>query len=73
MKKFLAIITLAAVSAAMAVVPGRVGPVSTYGKLVANGGKLSGSCPSYKDKTVQVKGMRNLANVCQVPFSGLME
>ena len=57
MKKFLAIITLAAVSAAMAVVPGRVGPVSTYGKLVANGGKLSGSCPSYKDKTVQVKGM----------------
>ena len=49
--------TLAAVSAAMAVVPGRVGPVSTYGELKANGGKLSGSCPQYQNQTVQVKGM----------------
>ena len=57
MKKFLAIMTLAAVSAAMAVVPGRVGPVSAYGELKAKGGKLVGSCPSYSDKTVQVKGM----------------
>ena len=49
--------TLAAVSAAMAVVPGRVGPVSAYGELKAKGGRLVGSCPSYSDKTVQVKGM----------------
>ena len=49
--------TLAAVSAAMAVVPSRVGPVSTYGELKANGGKLSGSCPQYQNQTVQVKGM----------------
>ena len=57
MKKILAIMTLAAVSAAMAVVPGRVGPVSAYGELKAKGGRLVGSCPSYSDKTVQVKGM----------------
>ena len=43
--------------AAFAVKPNRVGPVSTYGELKANGGKLSGSCPAYKDKTVQVRGM----------------
>ena len=56
MKKILITMMLAAL-AAFAVKPNRVGPVSTYGKLVANGGKLSGSCPAYKDKTVQVKGM----------------
>ena len=47
---------MAAVSA-MAVSASRVGPVSTYGELVANGGKLSGSCPEYSKKAVQVKGM----------------
>ena len=47
---------MAAVSA-MAVTASRVGPVSTYGELKANGGKLSGSCPEYANKAVQVKGM----------------
>ncbi len=56
MKKILLTMMLAAVSA-MALSASRVGPVSTYGQLNANGGKLSGSCPEYKDKTVQVKGM----------------
>ncbi|MBR4398628.1 MAG: CIA30 family protein [Fibrobacter sp.] len=56
MKKILSIMAMAAVSA-MAVSASRVGPVSTYGELKANGGKLSGSCPEYKDKAVQVKGM----------------
>lgn len=41
----------------MAVTASRVGPVSTYGELKANGGKLSGSCPEYANKAVQVKGM----------------
>ena len=56
MKKVLAILGLAAVSA-MAVSASRLGPVSTYGELKANGGKLSGSCPDYSNKAVQVKGM----------------
>lgn len=56
MKKFLGIIGLAAVSA-MAVSASRIGPVSTYGELKANGGKLSGSCPQYASSAVQVKGM----------------
>ena len=56
MKKILAILSMAAVSA-MAVSASRVGPVSTYGELVANNGKLSGSCPEYSSKAVQVKGM----------------
>lgn len=57
MKKFLATMMLVAATAAMAVVPGRVGPVSTYGALKANGSKLSGTCPQYSSSTVQVKGM----------------
>ncbi|MBR2059879.1 MAG: cellulase family glycosylhydrolase, partial [Fibrobacter sp.] len=56
MKKILAILGMAAVSA-MAISASRVGPVSTYGELKANGGKLSGSCPDYSSKAVQVKGM----------------
>ena len=56
MKKILAIIGLAAVSA-MAISASRVGPVSQYGELKQNGGKLSGSCPDYSSKAVQVKGM----------------
>lgn len=48
---------MAAATSAFAISASRVGPVSTYGQLNANGGKLSGSCPDYKDKTVQVKGM----------------
>ena len=56
MKKVLAILGLAAVSA-MAISASRLGPVSTYGELKANGGKLSGSCPDYSNKAVQVKGM----------------
>ena len=56
MKKILITMMLAAL-AAFAVKPSRVGPVSTYGELKANGGKLSGSCPAYKDKAVQVRGM----------------
>ena len=56
MKKILAIMSLAAVSA-MAISASRLGPVSTYGELKANGSKLSGSCPDYADKAVQVKGM----------------
>ena len=56
MKKILAIMSMAAVSA-MAITASRVGPVSTYGELKANGGKLSGSCPEYANKAVQVKGM----------------
>ena len=56
MKKILSIMAMAAVSA-MAVSASRVGPVSTYGELKANGGKLSGSCPEYANKAVQVKGM----------------
>ena len=47
---------LAAVSA-MAISASRVGPVSTYGELKANGGKLSGTCPQYQNSAVQVKGM----------------
>ncbi|MBQ3779638.1 MAG: glycosyl hydrolase family 5, partial [Fibrobacter sp.] len=57
MKKVFALLTCAAVTSAMAVTASRVGPVSTYGELVANGGKLSGSCPEYSQKAVQVKGM----------------
>lgn len=56
MKKFL-LTTMLAAATAMAVVPGRVGPVSTYGKLMASGNKLVGSCPAYSSKAVQVKGM----------------
>ncbi len=56
MKRIFVPIMLAAVSA-MAVTASRVGPVSTYGELKANGGKLSGSCPEYANKAVQVKGM----------------
>lgn len=56
MKKILSIMAMAAVSA-MAISASRVGPVSTYGELKANGGKLSGSCPDYSNKAVQVKGM----------------
>jgi len=56
MKKILSIMAMAAVSA-MAISASRLGPVSTYGELKANGGKLSGSCPDYADKAVQVKGM----------------
>ena len=47
----------AAVTSAMAVSASRTGPVSTYGELKANGGKLSGTCPEYSNKAVQVKGM----------------
>ena len=57
MKKVFALLTCAAVTSAMAISASRVGPVSTYGELKANGSKLSGSCPEYKDKAVQVKGM----------------
>ena len=53
MKKILAIMSLAAVSA-MAISASRLGPVSTYGELKANGSKLSGSCPDYADKAVQM-------------------
>ena len=56
MKKFL-LTTLLAAASAMAVTASRIGPVSTYGELKANGGKLSGSCPDYAQKAVQVKGM----------------
>jgi len=56
MKKVLAILGLAAVSA-MAISASRIGPVSTYGELKANGSKLSGSCPEYQNQAVQVKGM----------------
>ncbi len=56
MKKILAIMSLAAVSA-MAISASRLGPVSTYGELKANGSKLSGSCPQYANSAVQVKGM----------------
>lgn len=56
MKKVLAILGLAAVSA-MAISASRIGPVSTYGELKANGSKLSGSCPQYANSAVQVKGM----------------
>lgn len=47
---------MAAVSA-MAVSASRIGPVSTYGELKANGGKLSGTCPQYQNSAVQVTGM----------------
>ena len=57
MKKVFAFLMCAAVTSAMAVSASRVGPVSTYGELKANGGKLSGSCPEYSQKAVQVKGM----------------
>lgn len=57
MKKIFAFLMCAAVTSAMAVSANRVGPVSEYGELVANGGKLSGSCPEYSNKPVQVKGM----------------
>ena len=56
MKKTLAILGMAAVSA-LAVTKSQVGPVSTYGELKANGGKLSGSCPQYQNSAVQVTGM----------------
>ena len=52
MKKVFALLTCAAVTSAMAVTASRVGPVSTYGELVANGGKLSGSCPEYSQKVL---------------------
>ena len=57
MKKIFAFLMCAAVTSAMAVSASRVGPVSTYGELKANGGKLSGTCPDYSQKAVQVKGM----------------
>ena len=57
MKKVFALLTCAAVTSAMAVSASRLGPVSTYGELVANGSQLSGSCPDYSSKPVQVKGM----------------
>ena len=57
MKKVFAFLMCAAVTSAMAVSASRVGPVSTYGELKANGGKLSGTCPEYSNKAVQVKGM----------------
>ncbi len=57
MKKVVAAALLAAATSAMAVSATRIGPVSTYGELKANGGKLSGSCPAYANKAVQVKGM----------------
>ena len=57
MKKIFAFLMCAAVTSAMAVSASRLGPVSTYGELKANGGKLSGSCPDYANKPVQVKGM----------------
>ena len=57
MKKIFAFLMCAAVTSAMAVSASRVGPVSTYGELKANGGKLSGTCPEYSNKAVQVKGM----------------
>ena len=56
MKKILAILSMAAVSA-MAVSASRVGPVSTYGELKASGGKLVGTCPDLGTTPVQVKGM----------------
>ena len=56
MNKILAIMAMAAVSA-MAVSASRIGPVSTYGELKANGSKLSGSCETYANTAVQVKGM----------------
>ena len=56
MKKILAIISMAAVSA-MAISASRVGPVSAYGELKAKEGKLVGSCPQYANTAVQVKGM----------------
>ena len=57
MKKVFAFLMCAAVTSAMAVSASRLGPVSTYGELKANGGKLSGSCPQYANQAVQVKGM----------------
>ncbi len=57
MKKIFAFLMCAAVTSAMAVSASRVGPVSTYGELKANGGKLSGTCPQYANQAVQVKGM----------------
>ena len=57
MKKIFAFLMCAAVTSAMAVSASRTGPVSTYGELKANGGKLSGTCPEYSNKAVQVKGM----------------
>ena len=56
MKKILAILSMAAVSA-MAVSASRIGPVSTYGELKANGGKLTGTCSDLNNQAVQVKGM----------------
>ena len=35
----------------------RIGPVSQYGELFANGGHLSGSCPAWESSIVQVRGM----------------
>ena len=56
MKKLFVVLLMATVSA-MAVSASRIGPVSTYGELKANGGKLSGSCATYANSAVQVKGM----------------
>lgn len=60
-KKVVAAALLAAATSAMAVSASRVGPVSTYGELKAakvnNLGQLVGSCPSYANTPVQVKGM----------------
>ncbi len=57
MRKIFALLALAAATSAFAISASRVGPVSTYGELKANGGKLSGSCPAYQNQAVQVKGM----------------
>jgi len=56
MKKILAILSMAAVSA-MAVSATRIGPVSAYGELKAYGSKLTGSCKDLNNQAVQVKGM----------------
>ncbi len=61
MKKIVAFFAFLMVPFVMAVAPFRVGPVSTYGELKAakinNKGQLVGSCPSYANTPVQVKGM----------------
>ncbi len=61
MKRIISTMLLAAATTAMAVVPVRLGPVSTYGKLTAKSidgkGQLVGSCPTYANTPVQVKGM----------------
>ncbi|MCQ2103360.1 MAG: CIA30 family protein [Fibrobacter sp.] len=57
MKKVILGLALAAATSAMALSASKVGPVSTYGALKANGSKLSGTCPQYANSAVQVKGM----------------